>query len=62
MDEDFQDFISRRCEKALLECEDYISKEQSNFPEDELRIMAEELCYKKGFLDALAIVKCSPNL
>lgn len=60
MEKDFEDLISIRCERALEECKEYLESELSgNIPQDELQIFAEKLCYKKGFKDALAILKCS---
>lgn len=50
-------FIAERCNKALMENEDYVNMEQSeDTDQDVLQARAEELCYKKGFLDAMALV------
>ena len=63
MDKDFEEFISVRCGRALEECRAYIESElNGELSQDELQIIAEKLCYKKGFKDAMAIVKCSHNL
>lgn len=60
MEKEFEELISIRCQKALEECKDYLEREFSgSIPQDELQAMAEKLCYKKGFQDALAILKCS---
>lgn len=58
LDNDFKEYVIKRCEKALLECKEYIGKENNgDVTPDELQAMAEELCYKKGFADALNITK-----
>jgi hypothetical protein len=58
--DDFYNFIIKRCEEALLENEEYITKEhKSEQTSDDLQEMAEVLCYKKGFMDAMHILKCS---
>jgi hypothetical protein len=62
MDEDFFDFICKRCARALTENKEFIESEQENISEDELHAKAEELCYKKGFCDAMAILKCSQKM
>ena len=63
MDKDFEEFISVRCGRALEECREYIESElNGELSQDELQIIAEKLCYKKGFNDAMAILKCSHNL
>lgn len=60
MDNDFQELVAKRCEKALIECKEYMDKEYSgDVPADELQYIAEEMCYKKGFSDAVAFLKCS---
>lgn len=60
MEKDFEELISIRCERALEECKEYIEGELSgSIPQDELQTIAEKLCYKKGFRDAMAILKCS---
>ena len=60
MEKDFEEFISIRCGRALDECKKYIeSEENEELSPDELQTIAEKLCYKKGFKDALAILKCS---
>lgn len=58
LDNEFKELISKRCEKALVECKDYMEREHSSeIDQDELQAMAEELCYKKGFQDAIMLLK-----
>lgn len=58
LNDEFEEYVIKRCEKALLECKEYIEKENNgDVTPDELQAMAEELCYKKGFADALNITK-----
>lgn len=50
----FDEFVSRRCADALLQCHEYMEKEYSGLvPEDELQCQAEKLCYIQGIKDAL---------
>lgn len=63
MEEEFEQFIDKRCERALLESEEYLRNERStSFDENELQEIAEKLCYKKGFFDAMALQKCSTKM
>lgn len=51
------EFITKQCENALLENNDYMIKEQCEETDpDELQTMAEEICCKKGFNDAMQIL------
>jgi len=55
MEKDFEEFIAKRCEKALLENREYLEKEHIEDDMEGLQEKAEILCYKKGFSDALKI-------
>jgi hypothetical protein len=56
---EFVEYASKRCEKALRENKEYLSQEQdTNSDTDELQEMAEIICYKRGFQDALHLIKC----
>lgn len=60
MEKDFEDLVAIRCERALEESVYYMGKEEEGvITQDELQVIAEILCYKKGFNDAMAILKCS---
>ena len=55
MEKDFDEFVAKRCEKALLENEQYMRLENSDeVSRDELQALAETLCYKKCFNDFVA--------
>jgi hypothetical protein len=59
---DFEDFVTTRCERALQECEEYLQREyDGSLSPDELQVKAEELCYKKGLSDAISIFVCNLN-
>jgi hypothetical protein len=50
-------YIAERCNEALMENEDYVMMDQSEDMDPiELQARAEEICYRKGFLDAMALV------
>jgi hypothetical protein len=52
--EEIETLVSMRCNSALEECEEYIENEyKGNVSEDELRIMAEKLIYKKAVNDTI---------
>lgn len=49
---DFDEFIAKRCEKALLENEEYIRLERSGkATPEELQSLVEIICYKQCFDD-----------
>lgn len=55
---DFEEFIAKRCEKALLESEEYIKLERNgNASPEELQELAEIICYKQCFDDFVAKIK-----
>ena len=56
LEKDFEELISLRCEKAVEECSEYMDKEYSGLSQEELQPIAEKLCYKRGFADAVAIL------
>lgn len=59
MEKEHKEFIAKRCEKALLENQEYLEKERNNdVSETELQEMAEVICYKKGFMDAMELREC----
>ena len=63
MEMDFENFIAKRCECALMSDENYVKKEQGeNVNEIELQIIVETICYKKGFSDAMKVIKCSQEM
>ena len=54
---DEYEFIAKQCEKALLENNDYMNKERGGETDlDVLQAMAEELCYRQGFNDAMQML------
>jgi len=64
MDRDIKEFIFLRCERALVDDEEYMKAEMSGkVAQDELQHRAEALCYLKGFRDMLQFmgVKCKPE-
>ena len=62
MEKEIRDFIGQRCGKALAENEEYKAAERSgNVPCDMLQVMAEEICYLQGRIDAINDMKLSRN-
>ncbi len=60
MEKDFEDFIVARCEKALLNNQNYI--ESRDCEPEEVQDMAQIICYKQGFNDAIKILNCSQKM
>jgi len=57
---DFEDFVATRCETAKLENKEYLKLERNDTAsEEEVQEVAETICYKKGFSDALKLMKCN---
>lgn len=57
MKRDFEEFVIKRCEGALLENINYIENERrGSWGTEEMQGEAEAICYKKGFSDALKIL------
>ena len=57
MDEYLKQFIAERCNKALAANEEYLKLDyDDNSDPVTLQGMSNELCYKKGFLDAMALI------
>jgi hypothetical protein len=53
----YNQFIAERCVEALSENEEYLEMEQNEETDpDVLQARQQEICYRKGFLDAMAIV------
>jgi hypothetical protein len=57
LEKDFERFVAMRCETALLESEEYLNLERGECDSDTLQEIAETICYKKGFEDAMKIMK-----
>lgn len=57
MEKDFEEFIAKRCEEALLENEEYLELEYGESSDVEVQETAEIICYKKGFSDAMKVWK-----
>lgn len=52
MNEDYLEYVMKRCDKALMEDATYMEMEQSGkYSEDELRVKAEVLCYLRCMKD-----------
>lgn len=63
MKKDFDEFIVKRCEVALLENQEYIQLERSRTAtQEELQALAETICYKQCFNDFVAKQKCSRKM
>jgi hypothetical protein len=58
MDEDFRQYVYRRCEKALVENKEYMEMEHEDVDQDAIQAKAEELCYMRGWADAMALSGC----
>jgi oligoribonuclease NrnB/cAMP/cGMP phosphodiesterase (DHH superfamily) len=51
-------FVSESCNEALEECEEYLKAERKgNLSDDELRIMAEKIIYKKAVANTIKTLK-----
>lgn len=58
LEEHFEDFVAKRCDEALTGDQKYMKREQSDTADSvELQTLAEVLCYKKGFKDAMMILE-----
>lgn len=58
MDKDFMEYVYKRCNTALMENDEYVELERSkDVDPEEIQAKAEELCYIKGFKDALSLLK-----
>lgn len=58
MEKNFDDFVAKRCERALLENEEYMKLERSGeVSQEELQALVEVICYKQCFNDFVAVKK-----
>jgi hypothetical protein len=57
LDKDFENFVATRCETALLESDDYLKLERGDCDPVGVQGLAETICYKKGFSDAVNLLK-----
>jgi len=58
MEDLLDEIITERCDKAIVECNEYLQKEYSGkFSEDDLRLIRERLIYKKAVHDAFSILR-----
>ena len=58
MEKDFDEYVAKRCERALLDNKDYMELERSGkATEEELLAMVEVICYKQCFNDFVAVKK-----
>lgn len=57
-------FINARCNKAIMNDKEYLEKaKDKNTDPDELCAMENEICYIRGYKDAMAtILKCSQDM
>lgn len=56
--DELTELVATRCNQALEECEEYLEKEYGGkVSEQELRIMAEEIIYKKAVKDTFQLLK-----
>lgn len=63
MNKDFSEYVMRRCQVAIEENAEMMKLEKECNDEVLVRTYAEELCYRKGFYDALKLVgKCSQKV
>jgi len=62
MEKDFEDFIVTRCETALLNNQNYLEHEHGDFAPEEVQDIAQIICYKQGFKDAMNVLKCSQTM
>ena len=54
MNKDFLQYVYKRCENALTESDEYMALERDEAAEpDTVQTKAEDLCYIKGFNDAM---------
>ena len=56
MNKDFEEYVMKRCQIAEAENEDFINLEKTCNDELYVRTYAEEICYKKGFSDAIKLL------
>ena len=56
LDDETEEYIMRRCQKALQESKEYLEMELSGeCSQDDLQAFAEILCYKQCLKDVMAI-------
>lgn len=57
MNKDFLQYAYKRCENALTENDEYMALERDEAADPEaVQAKAEELCYIKGFNDAIQLI------
>lgn len=57
MNKDFKEYVFKRCEVALRENAKYMELEgNKQVDQDVVQAKAEELCYIKGFYDAMSLL------
>ena len=55
---DFNTFIAKRCERALLENSEYLKLEKNpDATQEEIQALAETICYKQCFKDFIEFLK-----
>lgn len=68
MEKDFDEFVAKRCEKALTQNMEYMEIENDkNVTPEERQSMAEMLCYVQGLKDSeyfknRFVIKCSQKV
>ena len=55
---EFDELVAERCNQILEECEEYLKEEfAGKMSEDELRVMAEGVIYKRTVKDTIELLK-----
>jgi hypothetical protein len=62
MEKDFEDFIVARCETAKLSNGEYLKHERKDCDPEEVQDLAQIICYKQGFKDAMSLFVCSQKM
>ncbi|MFV0344314.1 MAG: hypothetical protein ACK5JH_15745 [Anaerocolumna sp.] len=53
-DEDFEEYVNIKCNKAVSQCREYMEKEFSDkYSEEELSLLREKLIYKEAWMSAM---------
>jgi hypothetical protein len=57
MNKEFMEYVYKRCEVALVENVEYMKLESDeSADQDKVQAKAEELCYLRGFQDAMTLL------
>lgn len=63
MEKEIEEFITKRCDEALINNEEYLRLEHDGADDAEILGVATSICYSKGYSDAVNImVRCGVGI